>query len=179
MDQKQDSEPGGNNDYGGIDSAFVHQTLSDVSAWVRFGDAKAGAVLVLLGLLLADALSNARALHSAYKMEHAFGTVTTILFWCAMVAVAIAVVLVSLALFPRVTASTTSLAFFRDIEQLGSFDEYRRRLFHARSVDEQAKQVWELSVIAETKYRLLRWAYLAAVTFLITYVVARLLILPL
>jgi len=62
---------------------FVRETLENLSAWVRFADAKAGAVLVL-GLLLADALANAGDLHRAYSNGNGLGVAATVLLWIGL-----------------------------------------------------------------------------------------------
>ena len=147
--------------------------LQAVSEWVRFADVKAGAVLVLVGLLLTDALNQAGELQRAHDLPSRWGDASTVLWWVAMLAAASAVVCVSGTLFPRIKAKSTSLVFFGDIAKHETPESYAKALARVSFAEETTKQVWEVSRIAASKYRLLRWSYLAAVLFLISYAVAR------
>lgn len=152
---------------------FLSDSLSRVSEWVRFADAKAGGVLAILALLLADALDKAGTLWRAYNLDHLLGDVSTIAFWLALGAAVCTVALVSRALFPRIKSTTSSKAFFGDVARHENYEEYSAAVAEANAQEEIAKQVWEVSRIAAAKFTTLRYAYATAVTFLVLYVISR------
>lgn len=167
-ESKQQPKPGT------IESEFFGDTLSRVSEWVRFADAKAGGVLALIALLLADALDHAGSLWRAYEIDHWLADLSTLSFWLALAAATLTVILVSMALFPRVVPTTSSEAFFGDISRHKSYKDFLAAVSRSRAQDEMAKQVWEISRIATTKFSMLRKAYTSAVVFLVLYVISRL-----
>lgn len=62
---------------------FATEALERFSDWIRFADAKAGVVLVVLGLALSDLLKRAGAFVDAGLAASAWGEVATVAFWVA------------------------------------------------------------------------------------------------
>lgn len=156
--------------------AFLQDSLMRVSDWTKFADAKAGAVLVVLGLMVSNALSNAGRLHSAYELDGWLGNFISIFFWCSMIAATLSVTLTVMSLFPRVKPKTKSIAYFGTIADQSSASKYLRQLkkMDISTLEEQlANQNWEVSRIAQKKYQLIMWAYRSTLLFLITYVTSR------
>jgi predicted permease len=157
-------------------TATLEKVVDRFAEWVRFGDAKAGGVLVILGLGLADLLDHAARLTAAHDLHSKWGDLATVLFWTALILAGIAVVTVSRALFPRVKATTDSEFFFGTVANYGSGGAYRDAV--ARLTPEQiegqlAEQAWELARIADRKYRHTREAYFIALLFLLAWAIAR------
>lgn len=145
--------------------------------WIQFADAKAAAVLVLIGLGTADLIKNAKRLSEAFEStSSAWGDIATASFWLACTLVAVAVVLVSLSLFPRVKPARKSLAYFGDVASFGSSGAFSTALSKRSAKelqDETNSQVWQLARIASVKFRLLKWSYRFALGFLVALVVGR------
>src|SRR5206468_1599251 len=77
-------------------------------------DAKAGAVMVFLGLGLTDLLSDANTLIHAHRVS-TYGAVASVAFWVAIGAALLVVGLVAVAVFPFTGSSGDSLIFFKDV----------------------------------------------------------------
>ena len=156
---------------------FATEALDRFSDWVRFADAKAGAVMVVLGLGLADVVKRAAAFSRAGHAPSLWGEVATVAFWVSCgLAVATTTAVVK-TLFPRVSPGEESLAYFGDVAKADSPAAYRH-LLHTLSEDELADhiaaQAWDLSRIARDKFVRIRVAYAFAFGFLVAWVVARL-----
>lgn len=156
---------------------FATAALDRFSDWIRFADAKAGAVIVVLGLALSDLLKRAGAFADAGHAESAWGEVATVAFWVAGALAVATTVLVILTLFPKATPGEESLAYFGDVAKAGTAAAYRQTL-HALTehqlADHIAAQAWDLSRIAKAKFVRLRYAYALALGFLVAWAVARL-----
>jgi Family of unknown function (DUF5706) len=161
----------------GVPIALVERTLDRVADWTRFGDAKAGGVLVLLALGLADLLSNASRLSVAHRLSDRWGDAATGLFWLALVLAVLVVIQVSRALFPKVEPSKKSVFFFGSVAKYEGGDPYAAELksmSDSETLDHLASQVWELSRIATRKFKRARIAYWLVLAFLGAWAVARL-----
>lgn len=156
---------------------FVTEALDRFSDWVRFADAKAGAVIVVLGLALSDLLKRAGAFAEAGHGASNWGEVATITFWIAGALAVATTVAVIATLFPKATPGEESLAYFGDVATAESAAAYRQTL-HALSAnqlgDHIAAQAWDLSRIAKAKFVRIRYAYAFALGFLVAWAVARL-----
>ena len=94
---------------------FFEKSVDRFSSWVQFEDAKAGAVLVLLGLGLTDVLGNADALIHAHEKSSS-GVIASFAFWLSIVAAAAAVGVVAYAVFPFTRSSHgRSIFYFKDV----------------------------------------------------------------
>lgn len=157
---------------------FLYKAYSEFQNVIRFGDAKAAGVVVLLGLGLADLLKKAPQLSVAYR-EHSgdlSGCVSSIAFWLALPIAVVVVASVMKALFPQLRASDPSLFFFGDIQKratAGDFISEVRALPERGLADEVAKQVWQLSVIASSKMNWVKKSYYAVLGFLGLWAIAR------
>lgn len=156
---------------------FVVDAQHRFQQWIQFADAKAGAVLVILGLGLADLISRSGSLSEAYKQTSCWGTLASWSFWLACAAATMTVVTVSISLFPRLKHDRESLGYFGDVGNYKSSAAYITALRKAPASDlfeMNASQVWQLGRIASLKLRLLRISYWFVVGFLALLVVARL-----
>lgn len=157
---------------------FAKESLARAIDWVKFADAKAGTVLVIVGLLLTNALGKADVLLRAYSSDPAQGDWATATFVGSLLAASLTVAFVTLVLYPHVKAKTKSIAFFGDTAAL-SHKEYLKQISQldsAASTEEVSKQAWEVSRIAAQKFRWLRWAYGSALAFLVLYSLSRILL---
>lgn len=156
---------------------FVAKSLDRFSDWIRFADAKAGAVLVVIGVALADLLERAGALTSAANFISRWGIVATIAFWAgAGLAVATTVSVIA-ALFPSVKPGEASMAYFGHAAKAETATAYRqtvRGLSESQLADLVAAQAWDLARIARAKFARIRLAYFFALGYLVTWAVARL-----
>lgn len=156
--------------------AFLEDAQRRFQSWIQLADAKAGAVLVLIGLMATNLISKSDRLSRAVDSPSGWGTVSTTCFWLACLTGAVSVVLVSLALFPRTRASTKSLGFFADVAAYETATDYLRALKQKDSAGlrvETANQVWELSRVARWKFTFLKRSYIAAIVFLVLVAAAR------
>ncbi|MGH8925553.1 MAG: Pycsar system effector family protein [Acidimicrobiia bacterium] len=156
---------------------FVATSLDRFSDWIRFADAKAGAVLVVIGVALADLLERAGALTSAATATSRWGAVATIAFWAGGGLAVATTVSVMAALFPSVKPGEASEAHFGHVAEAESPTAYRqtlRGLSESQLADHVAAQAWDLARIATAKFARIRLAYLFALGYLITWAVARL-----
>jgi hypothetical protein len=154
----------------------LERTVERFGGWVQFADAKAGAVLVLLGLGLADLLDHASGLAHAHKLRSDWGNLATALFWLALVCAATVVLEASRALFPRVKARTHSVFFFGSVAEYDSGASYAgvaTALTPTEVAVQMADQAWELARIATVKFSRLRTAYWFALAFLTAWALAR------
>jgi hypothetical protein len=162
---------------GGADNhtQFLSEALTRFQQWIQFADAKAGAVLVILGLGVASLIDKAGNLSDAYRLPSQWGDLATLLFWAACAAAAATVVCVSIALFPRVKPGEPSLAYFGHVATMSSkkFETEIGKLGQDELNHHLALQAWELARVAYTKYRWLKPSYWLVVLFLVLYVMAR------
>jgi Pycsar effector protein len=156
--------------------ALLERIVDRFAEWVRFGDAKAGGVLVLLGLGLVDLIDHATRLTAAHDLRSRWGDVATGLFWLALSFSALSVITVSRALFPRVKASADSDLFFGSVAQYPTGSKYAESIasLSTQQIERQlAEQAWELARIADRKYRRTREAFYLVLAFLVAWALAR------
>lgn len=155
---------------------FATEALDRFSDWIRFADAKAGAVVVVLGLALSDLVKRAGAFADAGHGASKWGEVATVAFWVAGGLAVATTLLVIMTLFPKATPGEESLAYFGDVAKADSAAAYRETL-HALSenqlADHIAAQAWDLSRIAKTKFVRIRYAYGFALGCLVVWALAR------
>ena len=155
---------------------FLEDAQRRFQSWIQLADAKAGAVLVIIGLMATNLISKSDRLSRAADATSEWGTVAAWCFWGACLAAAVSVVLVSLALFPRTKATTKSLAFFANVSNYKNADAYLdavKKKDAAGLRKETANQVWELSRVATWKFAFLKRSYAATVAFLILTAASR------
>lgn len=155
---------------------FLEDAQRRFQSWIQLADAKAGAVLVIIGLMATHLISKSSRLTSADEASNGWGDVAKWSFWLACLVAAATVVLVSLALFPRTRARTTSLAFFASVAAYATAEDYLdtvKKKDAAGLRRETANQVWELARVARWKFAFLQRAYYAALGFLLLAVLAR------
>lgn len=156
---------------------FANLALDRFSDWVRFADAKAGAVMVVLGVALSDLLARAGSLADAWQAKSLLGWIATVAFWLACALAALTLSCVVSALFPRVTPREESLAYFGDVAKYEDAGKYRKALLDLppdRLVDHIFTQAFDLARIARTKFERLRFAYRFVFIFLALWGIARL-----
>jgi hypothetical protein len=168
---------------------FYEKSVDRFSSWVQFEDAKAGAVLVLLGLGLTDILGNADALIHAHE-KSSLGGIASFAFWLAIAAAAAAVGVVAYAVFPFTRSSQgSSIFYFKDVatnfpykakreaEKREQLAAYVNEVSVARSEEElewdMADQALTLAGIAAKKVRFVFWGFWSVAVFLIAWGVAR------
>jgi hypothetical protein len=156
---------------------FATEALARFSDWIRFADAKAGAVILVLGLALSDLLNRAGTFSAAGHSASKWGEVATIAFWIGGGLAVATTASVIATLFPKTTPGEESLAYFGDVAKAESAGEYRR-ILHALSEDQLADhvaaQAWDLSRLAKAKFVRIRYAYAFAFCFLVVWAVGRL-----
>jgi len=146
--------------------------------WVQYGDTKAGAVLVVLGLGLTDLLDNARTLIRAHQLPSGWGTLATVCFAIAIAAAATAVITLGATVFPRAPRSKPAnwtLLYYRDVAARGAAT-YASDVTTATLAtlnDHRAREAYGLAKIAQTKAVITRYAYLSAGLFLLSWPAAR------
>lgn len=157
---------------------FVARSLQASSEWARFADPKLLGVLVLLGLGLTSLLNHAGELADAHNAACFAGWLATVCFWCGLPFSGIAVFCVSLGLFPRLKTNDgrdDSLYFFGGIAQYESADDYEAALakLDAEGLErELTRQAWAVAVVAARKHFWAKWAYRAALAFLLLWATA-------
>jgi Family of unknown function (DUF5706) len=154
----------------------LERTVERFAGWVQFGDAKAGGVLVLLGIGLADLLTHADPLLHAHHRHSKWGDVATITFIAALALAVVVVIKVSRALFPRVKPTKDSAFFFGSVSKYPSGAAYTAAFLalSGKDVAEQlGEQAWELARIASRKFAQTRHAYWLVLVFLGAWAVAR------
>src|SRR5258707_939313 len=81
---------------------FFGDSAQRSADWVRYGDTKAGVVVIALGVGLVNLLDNAEGLIDAHKQAHPswVGWVATVCFYLALAAAGVGVLWMAKALFP-------------------------------------------------------------------------------
>jgi hypothetical protein len=159
---------------------FFEKALTAASEWTRFADPKLLGVLVLLGLGVSNLVSKAGSLWDAHDDGWFWGWASTLSFVAAAILAALAVLYVSLGLFPRMKRkgdSEPSLFFFAGIAGFDSPSKYEdavRAKSEGELESEVARQAWEVASIATEKHRWAKAAYRTVVAFLVAWAVARL-----
>src|SRR5215217_473352 len=124
---------------------FLNDTLTRFQQWIQFADAKAAAVLVILGLGITSLISKAGPLSAAYRLPYKWGDLSTVLFWAACAVAALTVGCVSITLFPRVKPGEPSLAYFGHVSGMTAkrFEAQVGKLGQEEVNHQLALQAWE------------------------------------
>ena len=111
------------------EAEYFQDAIDRFGAWLQFGDAKLGAVLVLLGFGLSDLLTSSNTLIHAHSSACGWGTVATIAYWAAIVAAAIAVVFYGWTIYPALRAENPSVYFFGYVaKQFTTAEDYQKHI---------------------------------------------------
>ena len=164
------------------DAASYFDSLVDrFGGWVQYGDTKAGAVLVVFGLGLADLLGVAHDLINAHRLQSDWGWVATGAFWGTLAAAALAVAFLGAAVFPNAPRHSPdptkdSLLYYRDVVSRGTAQEFEREVLGltlAQLNSHRAVEAFGLARIAAKKASCTRCAYVFAGLFLVLWPTAR------
>jgi hypothetical protein len=156
---------------------FLYRASETFERAVQFADAKAGGVVLILGIGILDLFRHVREFFDARDLSAGWGWLATIACVGAIVAALATVLQVGRSLFPRSRPGLGSLFFFGVAASFPSPREYGDKVWSSRERDlfnTMAIQAWNLAGIAGEKYRHLRRAYLVALTFATFWAVARL-----
>jgi hypothetical protein len=156
---------------------FLYRACETFDRAVQFADAKAGGVVLILGIGTLDLFRHVRDFLDARDVSAGWGWLSTIACLIAIVAALATVMQVGRALFPRSRPGLGSLFFFGVVASYPSPKEYGEQVWFSRErelFNAMATQAWNLAGIAGQKYEHLRRAYMAALTFAIFWAVARL-----
>lgn len=155
---------------------FYAKSVDRFSTWVQFEDAKAGAVIVLLGLGFVDLLGHAGRIIHAHSTS-TYGAIASVAFWIAMICAAAVVAFVTLAVKPATHSKESSIFFFGTVATFGSRPEYEQAVGSLDATErahEMAAQAWQLARIARTKVCFVGWAFRFVAVFLVAWALARL-----
>jgi len=156
---------------------FLYRAENNFMYWVQFADAKAGGVILVLSIGALDVFHNTRNfIHARHLAHPAFGWICLIAFVIAVLSMAMTVGGVGRTLFPKQLPSRPSDFFFGVVAGYKTSDDYRKAVsekLENELMDTVALQAWNLARIARTKYGHLRYAYLGAFFFLLSWAVAR------
>lgn len=156
---------------------FLYRAADNFERSVQFADAKAGGVVLLLSIGIIDLFRNIRAFLDARDLSPGWGWVATISCVLATVFALLAIVQIGRALLPRRQPGLRSLYFFGVVASFETPQEYRDTVWRAPErelVNSMAVSAWNLAGIAVEKFRHLRYAYAAALFFVIFWALARL-----
>ncbi len=134
---------------------FYWHLYSETANWLRFADAKIGGIIAGNALLL---VLISKPLEVALQPP-APGAVHPYvwLLILTLVSVAASILFALLAIRPRPTAvQSQSLVYFMSIAKRYSAEKYREDFGESSEVQREADmigQIWELSVLADKKYR--------------------------
>lgn len=142
-------------------------SLSRISGWIQAADAKASPILAIDAALTATLVALA-ARPGAWS--------TSSPYWLAIGCVLplVSSILISLAMFPRITGNLPSLLYFGDIASI-SPEEYRGRVVRrspGEYLDDLIAQSHTNSKIATKKFRWVRLSTLVLVVGVIPWLVA-------
>jgi hypothetical protein len=138
------------------DTDNLWRTLEFVSEWVKFADAKAGAILAADGVLLALLIGQ---LDDSRRSAVALAVLR-----CAIACAVSSGILAVWAVVPRVHSSgSDSLIHYGRISKFASFENYRDTVTAAHAAGDEIPtalmlHIWTLSRVARHKYRLISWA---------------------
>lgn len=156
---------------------FLYRATENFERAVQFADAKAGGVMLILSIGLIDLLRNFGEFLDARDSSTGWGWLATL---SCMVGIAFAVVAVGQVgrtLVPRRRPGLNSLFFFGVALRFPTPQEYGDAIWRSTERDlfnSMAVAAWNLSGIAGDKFRHLRFAYVAALMFVISWAFARL-----
>ena len=156
---------------------FLYRAAETFERAVQFADAKAGGVVLILGIGILDLFRNVRKFLDARDASAAWGWLSTIACVIAIVFALVTVLQIGRSLFPRRRPGMRSLFFFGVAAAYPSPIEYGDAVWRSPERDlfrSMATQAWNLAGIAREKYRHLRRAYMAALLFATFWALARL-----
>jgi hypothetical protein len=156
---------------------FLYRAVEGFERAVQFADAKAGGVVLILGIGILDLFRHVGDFLDARELSAAWGWLSTVSCLLAICFGLLTVLQVGRALFPRKRPGLRSLFFFGVASSFPSPKEYGDAVWFSRERDlfnSMATQAWNLAGIAGEKYRHLRLAYTAALAFASFWAVARL-----
>jgi hypothetical protein len=156
---------------------FLYRASETFERAVQFADAKAGGVVLILGIGILDLFRHVRDFLDARDASAGWGWLATIACLVAVAAALATVLQVGHALFPRRRPGLGSLFFFGVAASYPSSKAYGEKVWFSRErelFDAMATQAWNLAGIAGQKYRHLRLAYTAALVFATFWAIARL-----
>jgi pycsar effector protein len=156
---------------------FLYRAVDNFDRAVQFADAKAGGVLLILGIGVLDLFRNLRHFLDARDLAAAWGWLATVSCILATVFAIATVVQVGRSLFPRGRPGLGSLFFFGVAGSFPSPKEYGDAVWQAPERElfrSMATSAWNLATIAGEKYRHLRFAYATALLFAVWWAIARL-----
>jgi pycsar effector protein len=156
---------------------FLYRASETFERAVQFADAKAGGVVLILGIGILDLFRHIRDFLDARDASAGWGWLATIACLVAIIAALVTVLQVGRSLFPRRRPGLGSLFFFGVAATYPSPKEYGDQVWFSRErdlFDTMATQAWSLAGIAGEKYKHLRRAYMAALTFASFWAIARL-----
>jgi hypothetical protein len=156
---------------------FLYRASETFERAVQFADAKAGGVVLILGIGILDLFRHIRDFLDARDASAGWGWLATIACLVAIAAALATVLQVGRALFPRRRPGLGSLFFFGVAASYPSPKAYGEKVWFSRErelFDAMATQAWNLAGIAGEKYRHLRLAYMAALVFATFWTIARL-----
>lgn len=156
---------------------FMYRASETFERAVQFADAKAGGVVLILGIGILDLFRHVRDFLDARNVSAGWGWLSTIACLLAIIAGLATVMQVGRALFPRARPGLGSLFFFGVVASYPSPKEYGEKVWFSRErelFNTMAIQAWNLAGIAGEKYHHLRLAYAAALAFASFWALARL-----
>jgi len=156
---------------------FLYRASENFERAVQFADAKAGGVVLILGIGILDLFRHVRNFLDARDASAAYGWLSTVACLVAIAAGLLTVLQVGRALFPRRRPGLRSLFFFGVAASYPTPQEYADAVWFSRERDlfrSMATQAWNLAGIAGDKYRHLRLAYASALVFAAFWALARL-----
>jgi pycsar effector protein len=156
---------------------FLYRASETFERAVQFADAKAGGVVLILGIGILDLFRHVRDFLDARDASVGWGWLSTIACLIAIGFGILTLLQVGRALVPRRRPGLGSLFFFGVAASYPSPKEYGEKVWFSRErelFDAMATQAWNLAGIAGEKYKHLRRAYVAALVFASFWAVARL-----
>jgi hypothetical protein len=156
---------------------FLYRAENNFMYWVQFADAKAGGVILVLSIGALDVFHNTRNFLHAHNLAHpVWGWTCLVAFVVAVISMAMTVAGVGRTLFPKQIPSRPSDFFFGVVARYKTSEEYGDAVAQKLErdlIDHVSLQAWNLARIATTKYAHLRYAYVGAFWFLLSWAVAR------
>jgi Pycsar effector protein len=156
---------------------FLYRATENFERAVQFADAKAGGVMLILSIGLIDMLRNARQFLDARHASAGWGWMACIACLIGVLAAVAAVFQVGRTLAPRQRPGLRSLFFFgvaRAYETPMAYADAVWRSTERDLFNSMAVAAWNLAGIAGDKFLHLRYAYRAALIFVVGWAFARL-----
>jgi hypothetical protein len=156
---------------------FLYRATEGFERSVQFADAKAGGVVLILGIGILDLFRHMRDFLDARDLSAVWGWMSTVSCVLAVTFGVLAVLQIGRTLVPRTRPGLRSLFFFGVAASFPTPEEYADAVWFSRERElfrSMAIQAWNLAGIAGEKYRHLRLAYAAALAFVTFWALARL-----